>query len=55
MATIDTAYYVPTFYGLCATFGISCAITVSCVATFEFFRNKKSMQCLFSPRTRLAG
>jgi hypothetical protein len=53
MATIETAYYVPTFSGLSTTFGISCAISVACVLGFEIHKRLESMQCLFAPRTRL--
>ncbi|KAI8364721.1 uncharacterized protein BYT42DRAFT_590150 [Radiomyces spectabilis] len=53
MATIETAYYVPTLLGLSTTFGISCTISAVCVIAFEGCRRLDSMQCLFSPRTRL--
>ncbi|KAI8983528.1 hypothetical protein BDB01DRAFT_760506 [Pilobolus umbonatus] len=53
MATIETAYYVPTFLGLSTTLGISCTVSVLCILAFEICRRLDSMQCLFSPRTKL--
>ncbi|GAA5817097.1 hypothetical protein MFLAVUS_010637 [Mucor flavus] len=53
MATIDTAYYVPTFLGLSTTFGISCAVSATCIIAFEICKRLESMNNLFSPRTQL--
>ncbi|GAN04796.1 DUF221-domain-containing protein [Mucor ambiguus] len=53
MATIETAYYVPTFLGLSTTFGISCAVSATCIIAFEICKRLDSMKCLFSPRTQL--
>ncbi|CAO3629148.1 unnamed protein product [Cunninghamella echinulata] len=53
MATIDTVFYVPTFFGLTTTFGISCCLTACCLFGFEVCRRLDSMQCLFNPRSRL--
>ncbi|RCI05691.1 Transmembrane protein 63C [Rhizopus stolonifer] len=53
MATIETAYYVPTFLGLSTTFGISCAVSAVCIIAFEICKRLDSMKCLFSPRTQL--
>ncbi|KAI9281595.1 hypothetical protein BY458DRAFT_499058 [Sporodiniella umbellata] len=53
MATIKTAYYVPSFSGLSTTFGISCAISAACFIGFEIYKRLDSMQPLFSPRTQL--
>lgn len=53
MATIDTAYYVPTFLGLSTTFGISCAVSATCIIAFEVCKRFESMNNLFSPRTQL--
>lgn len=53
MATIETAFYVPTFLGLSTTFGISCAVSATCIIAFEICKRLDSMKCLFSPRTQL--
>lgn len=53
MATIETAYYVPTFLGLSTTLGISCAVSTTCIIAFEVCRRSDSMKCLFSPRAQL--
>lgn len=53
MATIETAFYVPTFLGLSTTLGISCAVSATCIIAFEICKRLDSMKCLFSPRTQL--
>ncbi|GET04270.1 DUF221-domain-containing protein [Rhizophagus clarus] len=54
MATIETAYYSSTYLGLATQLGISTSISVYCLLQFEWNRRKKSMQYLYTPRTRLA-
>jgi hypothetical protein len=54
MATIETAYYVPTFLGLSTTLGISCTVSAACIIAFEVCKRLESMKCLFSPRAQLA-
>ncbi|CAI2186337.1 2197_t:CDS:2 [Funneliformis geosporum] len=55
MATFDTAHnYSDSFLGLATQLGISASISVYCLLQFEWNRRKKSMQYLYTPRTRLA-
>ncbi|CAG8620765.1 2029_t:CDS:2 [Funneliformis mosseae] len=55
MATFDTAHnYTDSFLGLATQLGISASISLYCLLQFEWNRRKKSMQYLYTPRTRLA-
>ncbi|CAJ0626983.1 5568_t:CDS:10 [Entrophospora sp. SA101] len=54
MATLDTVRSSsPEFLGLATQFGISSAISLYCLLQFEWNRRRKSMQYLYTPRTRL--
>jgi len=54
MATLDTVRsYTPTFLGLATQLGISFSISLYCLLQFEWNRRKKSMQYLYTPRTKL--
>ncbi|CAG8454248.1 2577_t:CDS:2, partial [Cetraspora pellucida] len=55
MATLDTAHnYTPTFIGLATQLGISAGISLYCLLQFEWNRHQKSMQYLYTPRTKLS-
>ncbi|KAI8575369.1 hypothetical protein K450DRAFT_215831 [Umbelopsis ramanniana AG] len=53
MATIQTAYYVPTIAGIGTTFAISACISAVCLAIYEGCRRMNCMESLFIPRTLL--
>ncbi|CAG8630693.1 13167_t:CDS:2, partial [Ambispora leptoticha] len=55
MATLETTHsYSPTWLGLATQLGISAGISIYCLLQFEWNRRKKSMQYLYTPRTRLS-
>ncbi|KAG9304947.1 hypothetical protein G9A89_003116 [Geosiphon pyriformis] len=55
MATLETAQnYSPTWLGLASQLGISSSISLYCLLQFEWNRRKKSMEYLYTPRTRLS-
>ncbi|KAG0320629.1 hypothetical protein BGZ99_004401 [Dissophora globulifera] len=53
MSDISSRYLVPTFNGLIAQIGLSAGVSIVCVGFFEWNRRKKTLQYLYSPRTRL--
>ncbi|CAG8646359.1 22709_t:CDS:2, partial [Gigaspora margarita] len=55
MATLDTARnYTPTFLGLASQLGISAGISLLCLLQFEWNRRQKSLQYLYTARTKLS-
>ncbi|CAG8445383.1 6443_t:CDS:2 [Dentiscutata heterogama] len=55
MATLDTARnYTPTFLGLATQLGISAGISLYCLLQFEWNRRQKTLQYLYTARTRLS-
>ncbi|RHZ46526.1 hypothetical protein Glove_615g10 [Diversispora epigaea] len=54
MATLDTVRtFSPTFLGLATQLGISAGVSIYCLLQFEWNRRLKSMQYLYTPRTKL--
>ncbi|KAI8606369.1 hypothetical protein EDD21DRAFT_298251, partial [Dissophora ornata] len=53
MSDYSTRYLVPTFNGLVAQIGLSAGVSIVCIGIFEWNRRKKTLQYLYSPRTRL--